>query len=186
MSNILDNPNNFVNESEVSFMPVVQKYGLILTAASIIYLLLTSIMGMGNMVLTFVLSLTLLGAYIATLVLGVKEHRNNQLGGFVSFGRAFLVCFLIIVVSAIISTIFSYIYMVFINPSYIESMKEGMTEMFEKYNLPEEKIAESLKQFDDMKTVSGNLISLAKNVGGGAVVALIVAAIMKRNRPIFN
>jgi uncharacterized membrane protein (DUF106 family) len=186
MSNILDNPNNFVNESEVSFMPVVQKYGLILSATSIIYLLLTSIMGMSNLMMTFLLLIVLIGVLITILVLGVKEHRNNQLGGFISFGRAFLVCILILVISAVISTIFSYVYMNFINPSYIDSMKDGMTEMLEKYNVPEEKMAESLKQFDDMKTLNGNLIGLAKNLAGGAVISLIIAAIMKRNRPIFN
>jgi hypothetical protein len=186
MSDILDNPNNFVNENEVSFMPVVQKYTLIMAATSIIMTLIMSIMGMSNLILMSLLGLLVLVAMIVIPVLGVREHRNNQLGGLISFGRAFLVCMLILGLSILVSTIFNYVYMNFINPSYIDTMKEGITEMMEKYNLPEAQLEESLKPFEEMKTPIGNLKSMAKSLAMSAVIALIIAAIMKRNRPIFN
>jgi ABC-type multidrug transport system fused ATPase/permease subunit len=186
MSNILDNPNNFVEENEVGMMPVVQKYGLIMAATSVIATLLMSIMGAKNLILISVFGLVVLVAMIVIPVLGVKEHRNNQLGGHISFGRAFLVCMLILVVGMLISTIFNYVYMNFINPSYVENMKEGMIEMMEKYNLPEAQLEESMKPFDELKTPIGNLKSLGKSLAGGAVISLIVAAVMKRNRPIFS
>jgi uncharacterized membrane protein (DUF106 family) len=186
MSEILDNPNNFVNESDVSFMPVVQKYTLIMAATSIILTLISSLMGMSNLILMSLIGLLVIVAMVVIPVLGVKEHRNNQLGGLISFGRAFLVAMLILAVSILISTIFNYVYMNFINPSYIDTMKEGMTEMMEKYNLPEAQLEESLKPLEEMKTPMGNLKSLAKSLAMSAVISLIVAAIMKRNRPIFN
>jgi Protein of unknown function (DUF4199) len=186
MSEILDNPNNFVNEGEVSFMPVVQKYTLIMAATSIIMTLIMSIMGMSNLILVSLLGLLVLVAMVVIPVLGVREHRNNQLGGLISFGRAFLVCMLILALGILVSTIFNYVYMNFINPSYVDTMKEGMIEMMEKYNLPEAQLEESLKPLEEMKTPMGNLKSLAKNLAGGAVISLIIAAIMKRNRPIFN
>jgi Protein of unknown function (DUF4199) len=186
MSEILDNPNKFVSESEVSFMPVVQKYTLIMAATSIIMTLIMSIMGMSNLIMMSLLGLVVFAAMIVIPVLGVKEHRNNQLGGLISFGRAFLVCMLILALSIVVSTIFNYVYMNFINPSYVDTMKEGMTEMMEKYNVPEAQLEESLKPFEEMKTPMGNLKSLAKSLAMSAVISLIVAAIMKRNRPIFN
>jgi hypothetical protein len=186
MSNILDNPNNFVSESEVSFMPVVQKYTLIMAATSIIITLITSIMGMSNLILISLLGLLLIVAMVLIPILGVREHRNNQLGNLISFGRAFLVAMLILAVGMLISTIFNYVYTNFINPSYVDTLKEGMTEMLEKYNVPEAQLEESLKQIEEMKTPMGNLKGLAKNLAGGAVISLIIAAIMKRNRPIFN
>jgi hypothetical protein len=186
MSNILDNPNNYVNENEVSFMPVLQKYGLIMASVSIIMTLLTSIMGMSNLMLTMIMGLLALAMMIIIPVLGLKEHRDKQLGGFVSFGRAFLVCMLIIAVGITVSSIFNYIYMNFINPSYIESMKESMTEMYEKMNVPEEQMQEAMSKFDDMKSIGGILKGLAWNAVIAAVFALIIAAIMKRNRPVFN
>jgi uncharacterized membrane protein (DUF106 family) len=186
MSNILDNPNNFVNENEVSFIPVVQKYAIIMAATSVIMTLIMSIMGMSNLILMSLLGILVFVAMILIPVLGVKEHRNNQLGGLISFGRAFLVAMLILAISILISTIFNYVYMNFINPSYVDTMKEGMTEMMEKYNLPEAQLEESLKPFEEMKTPMGNLKSLAKSLAMGAVISLIIAAVMKRNRPIFN
>ena len=186
MSEILDNPNNYVNESEVSFLPVVRKYGLIMAAVSIIMTLVTSIIGMSNFALMALIGLLAIAIMIIVPVLGLKEHRNNELGGLVSFGRAFLVCISILAVSVVLAAIFNFVYMNFINPGYVETMKEGTREMLEKFNAPEEQIEKSLEPLDQMKTMSGNLISIAKSLGLSAVISLIIAAIMKRNRPIFN
>jgi Protein of unknown function (DUF4199) len=185
MSEILDAPSSNFNEDEISFMPVVQKYGLILAGISIIMTILMSLVG-GGMMALILFGLVTLVVQVVVLVLSVKEHKNDQLKGFISFKRAFLVCLFISLLSLVIGTVFSFIYMNYINPNFVETMKESMTEFMEKYNTPESEVEKALAQFDEMKSVSGNLKGFGKGILGAAIFSAIIAAIMKKERPFFN
>lgn len=181
--NTLDHPNQGISEQEVSFWPTVSRYAMIGSLAMVAYTMLGNLTGLnvptsfGKMALSFVLSL---GISIAVAVLPVRHHRDNELGGYISFGRALLVGFLVLLIAALVNAGFQYFYVSVIDPGYLENMGVQMAEFYAGMGLPEEALEQMVAEFEKMTpgtTLKQGLI------GGGAVsliLALIVAAIMKK------
>jgi hypothetical protein len=188
---ILDNPQEDINTSDISFMPTAQKWGLYLTAASIILTILMSMVGFkfDSMTSMMVFGLVAGGSAILMLIVfgvaAVREHRT-KLGGFIDFKQAFLVCFVVFLISILIGTPFNFVYNNYINPGFMDGMRESMVNMFEEANLPEASQAEALKGIDDAKTIAGTLKSVVTSGIMSAVFAAIIAAIMKKARPMFG
>ncbi len=188
---ILDDSQETNNAPEVSFMPTAQKWGLYLSASSIIFTILISIIGfnfssMGSFAMYgLVVFIIAMGLMITFGVLTIREHRTN-LGGFIDFKQAFMVCFVAFLISVVIGQIFNFVYNNYINPSFMEGMKESMSAMFEEMNAPEASRVEALKGIDDGKTMAGTLKSTVTSTIFSAIVAAIMAATMKKARPMFG
>lgn len=179
----LDNPGGHPSETEVSFWPTVTRYALIASFAMVLYTLIGNMTGLnvpagwGKMILSFFLSI---GISIAVVVLPVRHHRNEELGGFISFGRAFTVGFLVLLIAAIVNALFQYFYVSVIDPNYLNDMAVKMVEFYGEMGLPEDALEEMMNQmesatsFDTLKQglIGGVLITI--------ILSLIVAAIMKR------
>jgi Protein of unknown function (DUF4199) len=188
---ILDNPQEDSNVGNISFMPTAQKWGLYLTAASIIFTILMSIVGfkfdsmMSLIIFSLVIGLAALTMFIVFGRGAIREHRA-ELGGFIDFKQAFLVCFVAFLISVIISTPFNFVYNNYINPSFMDGMKESMMSMFDEANVPEASRADALKGIEDGKTIAGTLKQMLSSSIFAAVMAAIMAAIMKKARPMFG
>lgn len=180
---ILDDSSNMFDEKSVSFQPVVLKWGMISAGVSIVTTLLTSIAGLKMTNMSTLATVGLLGLVvgITILVMAVREHRDQQLGGFISFGRAFLVCLLVLVISTIVAQIFSYLYMNFINPAAAQEAVEAAKTMMEKFGLPEDQIDAAMeKAAADLKSPMSIIKNSAGSIFFGAIIALIMGAIMKK------
>jgi Protein of unknown function (DUF4199) len=188
---ILDNPQEDLNVAESSFMPTAQKWGLYLAAATVIFTILMSIVGfdfssMKSMAFYgIVVGLSALAMIIVFGVLTIRERRTN-LGGFIDFKQAFLVCFVAFIISALITTPFNFVYNTYINPSFMDGMIESMNTMFDEANVPDERRADALKSINEARTINGSLMSLVKSSIFGAITSAIIAAIMKKERPMFG
>lgn len=188
---ILDNPQEDLNTAEVSFMPTAQKWGLYLAAATVIFTVLMSIVGfdfssMKSMLFYGIgVGLSAIAMIIVFGVLTIREHRTN-LGGFIDFKQAFLVCFVAFLISAVITTPFNFVYNTYINPSFMDGMKESMNTMFDEANVPDAARANAFKNIDETRTIRGSFMSLLKSTIFGAVISVILAAIMKKARPMFG
>lgn len=183
---ILDNENGFINEGDVSPQQVILKYGLISSAVAVIATLLSNMMGLmskgfGTMM---VVGLASLVVSILILVYAVREHRDQQLGGFITFKRVFLVTFAIMLLSGAINQLFSYVYMNFINPSAASEAMEATRSMLEKMNMPEDSIEKAIQEAETSlkspMTIIKGLLSVAVV---GAIVAAIMGAAMKKLPP---
>ncbi len=188
---ILDDSQETTNAADISFMPTAQKWGLYLSAGSVIFTILLSIIGFNfnsmtsMIVFSVVTGLFALAMLITFGVLCIREHRTN-LGGFIDFKQAFMVCFVAFMISTVISSIFGFIYNTYINPSFMDGMKESMNALFEDKNVPEASRLEAMKGIDEAKTIAGTLKGMLKSGIFSAVVAAIMAAIMKKARPMFG
>ncbi len=70
---------------------------------------------------------------IAGIIWGSKEYRDKIMGGFISYGNSLLVGFLIGMFAALISAVFTFIYIKFIDPAIVEKWLEiAETSMLEK------------------------------------------------------
>jgi hypothetical protein len=170
------NPNPFVT------------YGIIAAISSILFML---ILYMGG-VKWFVHPVAFLGYVIPivfAVIAAITKKRQNE--GYLNFGEALKGVFLVFVISAIGSSLFSYVMFNFVDIPFREALMqqtaETTRELMEKFGAPEEEIDKAIEQ-----SFSGNPYSLGKIFLGFAIaciiwfiIALIVAAIVKRTKPEF-
>ena len=143
---------------ETSPHPTVLKYGLISGLVSILFFAITAVTGLvgtGNIVASGLVGFASLAASIAIPVMGVRFHRNIDLGGYITFAQAFAVCFGIVMLGMLISNLGQYIYTNFIDPNYFDNLSEQMQEMFEKFNVPEANAEAAIEELKNTSTVSG-------------------------------
>lgn len=124
---------------------------------------------------------------IYAMVTAVKETRNEN-GGFISLRQAFTPAWITYLIYTIISSVFSYVLMNFIDPDLIVMAKEISIETFEKMSgfLGEEGVQTAIEEIEKGnpfglgQTLTSTAITL---VFPGAAMALIIAAIMKKSNP---
>lgn len=163
-------------------------FGLLTAAVSVVFSVITYIIdlpyGSPVMYLSFVI---LLGG----MLYGTLQYRNNYAGGYISFGNAFLSGFLIVLVAAFISAVYSYVFTSFIDPAFLEkivemTMEKTETDLISK-GLSEEQIEPALAM--TRKMMSSTAISIMAFLSSalvGAIVALIAAIFVKKEDTSFD
>lgn len=147
-----------------------------------ISLVAASIIGLLNLVLTF----------FGLWFFGVQYRKNYAKGDF-SWGNAFVVLFIISVVSLLIGQTYNYVFNTYIDPDYLSSVFEKMRSLTEdmliNVGMDEDQIEMQLEKMDEASNVStGNQLMKGIIYGTiiGLVVSLIVAAIIKKKNPVFE
>lgn len=182
----LDNPlGNYPQESSVSMMPTVLRYGLIGGLVLMVVNLFFAVSGinvfsMGMAALTTFLTFAI---YLVMMVMAVKKHRDQDLGGYISFLRAFLVAFLASMLAALIANFVNWIYGNFIDPGYADRIREGAIEMYENMGMSEEQMDMAMEQLQNPYSVSKIMMGLVFGAIIGAVISLVIGAVMKREKP---
>lgn len=173
-----------VDPKEVSPQPIILRYGLILGLVLVGLSLVANMAGLNDPSKSqyggMLIGLVSMVLYIGFQISGIKKHRDADLGGFVSFGRAFTVAFGIGLIAALVSLVFNYLYMNLINPDFTNQIMESTREQYEKQGMSEEQIEMALGWVTWAFKPLGQLISFAVACGMGALVCLIIAAIMKK------
>jgi hypothetical protein len=121
--------------------------------------------------------------FIAFLFLTQKEYRD-QLGGFLTFGQGFSSGFRYAVIGGLILAVFIYIYLTFLSPQILEQSIAAQQDKFKEQGLTSEQIDranEIGKKYGPIIGAFGAAIGCAVL---GAILALIGAAIFKRERTI--
>ncbi len=186
MSNVLDTPP--ANDpSGVSFWPTAIRFGLIGGLISIVYQLIGSITGFASTCAgMFAPAIFGLGSLIITvlvLVYGLRSHRN-ELGGYMTFGRAFMVGFVITLIMSILGQLFSYLYLTFIDPDMITNMIDCTRDRLEEMGMEgadlDDQMARMERQFENQTSI---VRGLGISAIASAVFAAIMGLIMKKNVP---
>lgn len=180
----LDAPNAI--QTPPPFWNTVLRYGGISALAGVVlsllfYLLDFNMMSFSGMAIQFI---TAFGVSITVAALAIKYQRDNFDGGYITFGRALLIGLLVTMVGSLGSSVWNYILMNFIDPGYIDNLKEKFIATWGE-NMPPESLEEALKGFDN----AGDILTILKNgvIGGlviGLISGLVAAGIMKRDRPV--
>jgi hypothetical protein len=154
------------------------KYGITAGLALSVYTLLLFLLGLDkSSAFGFIIYVILLSG----MILSVKEIRDNEMNGFITFGEAWRKGLLISVYSGIVYAFFMYIHLTFINEGYIEEMVIQAEEAYEEIGM-------SSTQIDDIMKVlrmvyQPSLLSIGALIGNiimGLILALIPAMIFKR------
>ncbi len=183
----LDN-NPTIDESTVPFFPSALRIGLYGGLAVVIFGLISNITGLTvptSIMNSLILGLIGIIIYVGIGVFSVKKHRDEELGGYISFGRAFIVSLIAMVVAGIIGALFNAIYYSVIDPGFVDTAVEGMEEMMSNMGVEGELADAQIEQMKKQFSPSYQL-TIGVLVGSlfGAVLSLIIAAIMKKNKPV--
>lgn len=181
-------------EPKNSLFSTALKTGLILGVVSIVVFILMYVADIKpvGIMMPIIIMLVSLAISITILVMYLKKYRLTT-GGFITFKDAFLFCFIAFTVSVIISQFFSYLFIMLIDPEYYKNIMEAQKTWMESYlagKMPEEKITEQLEKIDEQAAKMGSLSQMLKNSLGsvvvGAIISLIVGAIMKKKPEMFD
>lgn len=160
------------------------RYGLIYSAINIIWSLIAYVFGINRTEHTWIPNILAVAFPIVCIVLAVYEERKSNPGGFISFSKAFKTGLVVIVLGTLINSAYGVLYSQVIDPDLIEYVEEQQVAKLEESGMSDEQIEANLSVFRMMKSPFGMFtFALISGVFSGAIYALIVAAILRRNDP---
>jgi hypothetical protein len=178
-----------MEENKSNFWKSALYWGVISGIVSIILSVLMYVIGFvpssfGKIILSALLSIIV---FIVILVFAMKSYRTS-LGGTMTYGQAFKFGFFVILIGTAISSIYTFIFLAFIDPEYLKNVMEqfmaNMEEFMLKRGMSEEQVS---KAMDDaakqalpspLKSAIQGFIQI---VIFSTIVNLIVSAVMKKN-----
>ncbi len=132
--------------------------------------------------------------FIITLALSIIaiSKAKSALGGYISFKNAFVVYFINILIGLVVYSIFIIVLFNIIDPAAKDTLQEytikSTVEGMQKFGADSDMIRETAKNMQKSNPYStGNqLLGLPIAIAISCVIGLIVAAIMKKNKPEFQ
>ncbi|MBK9254828.1 MAG: DUF4199 domain-containing protein [Saprospiraceae bacterium] len=128
---------------------------------------------------------TIIGIYF--MVMAVKGFKEDT-EGYIGVGEAFKAAWLTFMVGTIISTIFTYVLYNIIDSSLLDLMREAQLDAIDKMaamlNMDQSAIDSAKEGIEDSNPFDLKAVFIALPVAflfPGAVIAIIIAAIMKKN-----
>jgi len=168
-------------QQQLSISKTAVKYGVIFGIVGIAYNLLANITQFSldyqgiNMTISTAIPIVL-------IIIALREFRAQQ--GYLSFRQGFSLGMLTSLIYSLLVSLFSYIYMKFIDPGMMNLIKERQVEEMEKRGYDEATIEQSMKTMEFMMSPETMLfISVLGGVIMMAILSLIIAAIMKKDNP---
>ncbi len=121
--------------------------------------------------------------FIIIVVLAHKEFKNNG-DGFMSYSQGLGIGTLVSLVSAVISSVFSYIYIKFVDEGYFDRIEEQTIRSMEEQGLSDEEIERAMEITANFTNPEMTLVfGLIAGVFFGFVISLIITAFTKNSNP---
>jgi len=123
--------------------------------------------------------------FIAFLLLSQKEFRD-ELGGYMSFGDGFSAGFRYSVFSGLLLGVFTYLYFAILSPAVWEQIVEASRVKMQAQNLPDSQVDKAIEMTRKFGPIFGGFgVAIVMTIFG-AVIALIGAAILKKERSLYD
>ncbi|MBK7477615.1 MAG: DUF4199 domain-containing protein [Haliscomenobacter sp.] len=180
----LDSP--IQTQPQVSYRPVGVRFGLIASMILIALGLVAQVAGLSDPSNPsgpggIAMNILTYGIMIAAIVMAVKQHRDTELGGLISFKRAFGLGMFVILIIGAITMVWTFVYMSYINPDMVDQIMEAAQEKQQAQGLSDEQLeAASGMMGMIMKPWFMAISAFVGTLLIGLIISLIVAAIMKK------
>lgn len=167
------------SNEKLSVRSVGIRYGLILAAVSIIFFLLAAVLSLNTtqgparwVSLIFM---------AVVFFLGHKYYKDNG-DGYMSYSQGMGIGFWASLISSLISSAFTYVYVKFIDANWMETLKEMQVEEMERQGLSDEQIEMSMEMMGRFATPE--MIFIFGIIGGvimGVICSLIITIFTQKN-----
>jgi Protein of unknown function (DUF4199) len=84
------------------------------------------------------------GALLVSLFIGIKTYRDQDLGGYISYGKSLGTGVLIAFFGSVIAAFYTYVFFTFIDPAMIDKIMEMSQQKMMEKGLPDEQVESSL------------------------------------------
>ena len=122
--------------------------------------------------------------YCAVIFIGIRAERDDVLGGFIKFGKAYSTGFKMVMIGSVIGIAMTYLYFGVIDPGYREFLILQQEQELLDRDMSPEQIDAALPQLEKFMTIPMMLMfGLISSLLLGAVITLISAAILKKEDP---
>ena len=160
------------------------KFGLLNGGLAILWSLLMYITGLNRNSNAQWISILQLAIPIAMMAMAVNEYKRTTGNGWITFGKAFNQSFMVGLIGGVIGTAFYFLYISFIDPTFLDFQMEQQMEKMVERGMNDELIEQSMKQVaffmkPAMQCVFGLLFVLIAS----ALLGLLVAAVLKKPNP---
>ena len=173
------------NENEqtapVTTRSVGMRYGLIMALIAILYFVVMNVAGVD-----MTQGIGRWGSflfYIAIIVLGQKNYKDNG-NGFISYGEGMGITFWISLITSVISSIFTYVYIKFIDSGFVKQMMEKQEEAMADRGMSQDQIDQAMKIAS--KFMTPEMLFVFGLIGGFLmilVVGLIITIFTQKKNP---
>lgn len=184
---ILDNENGFVDPTNVSITPTGNKWGLIQGLVGVVLSLIffmTGMMDMSGTKSNMIPNILSYAAMITTLYLGIKAHKEEDLGGYLSLGRAVKMGAYMGLIAGVLSAIFLFIYFKFIQPDFLNTITETAISKAEEKGQDPEQVRKGMEMMGWMfNPGTFALFGLLGSVLMSVIFSLIIGLIIKKDPP---
>ncbi|SMO47439.1 DUF4199 domain-containing protein [Solitalea koreensis] len=171
-------------QPNVSPMKTAITYGLYMGLGVIIFSLIMYMLGMP---LDSKVHYIQYAIYIAAIWFGIQHHRENDLAGFISYSRALGCGTLISAVGGILSAIYTFIQLKFIDPEMISKiMAMQEKKMLDKGMAPDQ-VEQAIKMSASFMTpamMATTIVPVA--IFSGFIISLLLASVLKKEKPMFD
>lgn len=190
----IDEPNTYQDPSNVPYFQTALRYGLIGGLILVVWGLIAQMTGLadpcaameggGNSVMIGILSfVALIGVSVLVGILAIRQH-TSDLGGYITFGRAFVVSLVTLIIAGFISGLFNVLYTSVIDPEMTDRIMGCMADQYEAQGMSQDQIDTALGYMEIMYNPFLQIvISLFTSAFFAAIIGLILAAIMKKDPP---
>ena len=156
------------------------RYGLIMAVLSIAFFVIMNVAGLDMQG-----PVGYLGWVITAVMLFLAHKYYKEQGdGYMSIGQGVGIGFWAGTISSVISSIFTYVYIKFIDDSFLQTIKDKQLEAMEKQGLSDEQIEQSMKiagAFTSPEAILG--FGIVFGIIAAVIIGLLVALITKKNNP---
>jgi uncharacterized membrane protein YhfC len=169
-----------MEENSVSVKQVSIRYGLISGLAAIVFFVVINLLGQGmNRSLSYV------GFLItATIIFLAHKAFKEEGDGYMNYGQGLGIGTLVALISGVISSVFTYIYVSYINTGYIQQLLDFTREQMEDQGQPDAQIEQAMGFMEKLFSPGlMTIIGLVSAVFIGFIISLIVSAITQNKRP---
>jgi hypothetical protein len=122
-------------------------------------------------------------------VFAAQIKRAN--GGFIEFKEVFGAVFVMLLAAGFLYFIYSYLYMLYINPQFMDKMKGSVLTFMENMKTPDDKIEKAMQDFDKRIEESKKfnlgtaLLSFFGFLVMDSLFGMVVCLIVKKSKPVF-
>jgi Protein of unknown function (DUF4199) len=168
-------------ESTVTTRSVGLRYGFIMAVIAIFYFVALDVAGV-DMTQGFGRWASIL-FYVGIIVLAQKHYKDNG-SGFMSYGEGLGISFWISLITSVVSSIFTFVYIKFIDSGFLEKIMDQQRAAMEDQGLSEDQIDQAMKMAARFTTPE---MMLVFGILGGVfmimVVGLIVTIFTQKKNP---
>lgn len=169
-------------------MSTTVKWGLITGMVNVFFGLIGNMLGVaekgGFTLISVALTVASLGATFYTIYLGIKETKEEKLGGYITVGQGFKTGMGIALIGSLIGFVFTLLYLNLIDPTMVDRITEMAESQWEQQGMSEEQI-EVARGYSGMFMNAWffSLMAIVSGLFWGLIQSIIAASILKKEAP---